>query len=910
MEQLRAVVERITFRNEESGYSVIKCRVKTFPELVTVVGSFAEVFVGSVLILDGEWTQNPKFGRQFSVSKYEETLPATVYGIEKYLSSGLVKGIGKAYAQRIVKTFGKDTIDIIENHPERLYEVHGLGQARIDALVKGWQEQKEVKNIMIFLQGHDVSTSHASKIYKTYGMQSLDIVTHNPYRLADDIWGIGFRTADIIAQKLGFGLDRPERLRSGLLYTLNHLAEAGDCYATRDKLIRTAAELLRTGPKDSPEKEQEISLSAELLSGVLDDAIRSEDVITEDVTGPDGGTETRIYLPPFYYAEVGVANRLRAISSAPPSVRVPLDGLETRIAMRTAMNYDDAQMEAIHQAVSHKIFILTGGPGTGKTTTTQGILTAYRDAGARVLLCAPTGRAAKRLSEASGMEAKTIHRLLEVTPPDGYKRNRDYPLEGDVLLVDECSMIDLMLMHHLLKAVPDSMSVILVGDADQLPSVGAGNVLRDLIACGAFPAVTLRRIFRQAAQSRIIVNAHRINEGQMPDLSNGRDSDFFFVSCESAEEAPDTITALVKTKLPGYFGVGPDQIQVLTPMQRSPVGAENLNRVLQEALNPDGAALRHAAVTYRVRDKVMQIRNNYDKEVFNGDIGTVASVDSAEGTLTVIFDDRRVAYERADLNELVPAYATTIHKSQGSEYPVVVIPVFMAHFPMLQRNLIYTAVTRGRKGVVLVGTRKALAYAVRHVTVDSRATSLSLRTARAFGLPDPQKDGSGAGPVTILEAPEESVPEPPKKTAPTESGTVRTGIPVSEIPASRTDRDWLDRDLFERLDASKFRSSFRLDAKDRQYVLDRGMDEIRSHAVRFLTTRIGPAQPKNDGNQTPMGGHPVFRAMHATGCCCRKCLEKWHGIPRGRDLTAEEIQKLSEVLMTWIRRQMEQSQPK
>jgi exodeoxyribonuclease V alpha subunit len=712
MDRLRCVVERVTYQNETNGYSVIKCRAKGYADLITVVGSMPEVHVGSVLTLSGEWTVNPKFGRQFTVSGFEETLPATVYGIEKYLGSGLVKGIGPKFAARIVRAFGAETLNVIEEDPDALLRVPGIGKLRVERIKKSWDEQKEIKNIMLFLQGHDVSTTHATKIYKTYGSDSIRVVKENPYRLADDIWGIGFRTADTIAEKLGVEKETAVRLRSGLLYTLNKLSDEGHCYARRDQLLKTGAELL--------------AVEESVLPAVLDEMVRQDDVKTELIDGEDSAPgETAVYLPPFWFAETGTAKRLKQIFSSPPSVKVKPQGLEERIRRVTGLNYDPAQMDAIRCAAGSKILILTGGPGTGKTTTTLGILTAFRQAGAKILLAAPTGRAAKRLSETTGMEARTIHRLLEFKPPEGCQKNEKNPLEGDVLILDECSMIDIMLMYSLLKAVPDSMTLIFVGDVDQLPSVGAGNVLRDLIDAGVFPVVRLTKIFRQAAASRIITNAHRINRGRMPDLSNGKQSDFFFLEEEDPETAAQEIVRLVKERLPRAYGTR--DIQVLTPMQRGAVGAANLNQVLQAALNADAAGLRRGGTDYRLHDKVMQIRNNYDKEVFNGDIGTVCRVNTEDRELTVSFDGREVLYDVTELDELVLAYAATVHKSQGSEYPIVVMPVLMTHYVMLQRNLVYTGVTRAKKLMVMIGSTKALALAVRNVTVTRRNTMLKER---------------------------------------------------------------------------------------------------------------------------------------------------------------------------------------
>ena len=710
-ERLRCVVERVTYQNETNGYSVIKCMAKGYNDLVTVVGNMPEVHVGSVLELTGNWKVDARYGRQFCMETFEETLPATVYGIEKYLGSGLVKGIGPKFAKAIVRQFGAETLQVIDEEPLRLREVPGIGEVRVGRIQKSWMEQKEIKNIMIFLQGHDVSTGHATRIYKAYGNDSIQMVQENPYRLADDIWGIGFKTADTIAKKMGFEHEKYVRLRSGILYTLNRLADEGHCYGTREQLTQAAAQLLE--------------VDESLISMSLDEMIRAEDVKTEKL--PDS-EEAAIYLAPFWYAETGTARRLMKIFESGSSWLLqgrsgnPDDGSNP-----AGIVYDEIQQKAIQQSASSKILILTGGPGTGKTTTTLGIIRSFQSAGAKILLAAPTGRAAKRLSEATGMEAKTIHRLLEVKPPEGYQRNEENPLEGDVLIVDECSMIDILLMYNLLKAVPEHMTMILVGDVDQLPSVGAGNVLRDLIDCEIFPVVRLTRIFRQAQQSRIIVSAHQINQGLMPDLRNGRDTDFFFIEKEDPEQAAQEIISLVKTRLSRHYRTDPASIQVLTPMQRGIVGATNLNQALQEAVNPGEGGLRRGGFLFRERDKVMQIRNNYDKEVFNGDIGKILSVNEAERELTVLFDGREVLYDVTELDELVLAYATTIHKSQGSEYPIVVMPVLMTHYVMLQRNLIYTGVTRAKKVLVIVGTKKALGVAIRTMTVTGRNTLLAFR---------------------------------------------------------------------------------------------------------------------------------------------------------------------------------------
>jgi len=708
MDHLRCVVERITYQNAENGYTVIKCKAKNYNDLVTVVGAMPDVHVGSVLSLEGFWKVDSKYGRQFSAEKWEETLPATVYGIEKYLGSGLIKGIGPKFAGRIVRKFGKGTLDVIEETPDLLIEVEGIGRVRVERIKKSWQEQKEIKNIMLFLQGHEVSVSHAAKIFRTYGSESIQVVTENPYRLADDIWGIGFKTADTIAAKLGIEKDRFIRLRSGLLYTLNKLSESGHCYALREQLIGTAEKLLCV---EAPELEM-----------TLDEMLRTSDVIKD---------EEAIYLPPFYFSETGCARRLLRLMEAENDKKrmaADMERAAEQAAQSTGFLYDEIQMSAIKTAVTSKVMVLTGGPGTGKTTTTLGIISVYKHFGSRILLAAPTGRAAKRLSEATGTEAKTIHRLLEYKPPEGYQKTEENPLDGDVLILDECSMIDVILMYNLLKAVPEHMSLILIGDIDQLPSVGAGNVLKDIIDSGRIPVVRLTRIFRQAQGSRIIMNAHRINKGEAIDMRGGKDSDFFFAAEETGAGIVERLVKCCTVNLPRYYHVDALQdIQVLTPMQRGETGAANLNQVLQEAMNPSGPALRRGGTLYRLKDKVMQIRNNYDKEVFNGDIGTIADVDLEERELTVNFDGRRVCYDVTELDELTLAYATTIHKAQGSEYPIVVMPFSMSHFVMLRRNLLYTGVTRAKKVLVLIGEKKAVYYAIHNEKTAERNTRLAKR---------------------------------------------------------------------------------------------------------------------------------------------------------------------------------------
>lgn len=706
MIKLRCVVKHITYQNPENGWSVMKVKVKDYKDLVTLTGSLLDVPVGSVLLCDGDWRVDSRYGQQFVVQSWTEVMPATIYGIEKYLGSGLVKGIGPVFAKSIVSKFGTDTLNVIDNEPHRLLEVPKLGKKRVDSIKESWEKQKDIKEVMVFLQGYGVSTAFAAKIYRKYEKESIKKVKENPYQLADDIWGIGFKTADGIASKMGYVKNDPRRCRSGILYTLNQLAEDGHVYAEPEQLIGTAVKLLEA---------DETSVREALTS-----MTEAKDVIVDNDV---------VYLPPFYHAENGSAKRLQALLSDKVSndISIAAEPEMEYGAKSIGIVYDEVQQAAIQKALNSKVMVLTGGPGTGKTTTTQGIIEAFKARRMKILLAAPTGRAAKRMTEATGMEAKTIHRLLEYNPMDGYKQNEENPLEGDALIVDECSMIDILLFYNLMKAIPEKMRLILVGDIDQLPSVGAGNVLRDIIDSHKIPVVRLTRIFRQAQSSRIVMNAHAINAGNFPNIQNGHDTDFFFIKQENPDEIVKLIIGLVRDRLSKRYGYPPKEIQVLTPMQRGTVGASNLNIELQNALNPSGPSLTRGGFTFRQGDKVMQIRNNYDKNVFNGDIGYITAVDTNERTLTVTFDSRLVEYDVSELDELVLAYAVTIHKSQGSEFPVVVMPVTMKHYIMLQRNLIYTGITRAKKICVLVGTTKALAYAVHNQTVSKRNTKLKER---------------------------------------------------------------------------------------------------------------------------------------------------------------------------------------
>jgi len=711
MEYISGVVERITYANEENGFCVIKIKSRGFSDLITVVGNLANINVGSTLRLKGDWKFDSKYGKQFNAIDYRETVPATIAGIEKYLGSGLIKGIGPVYARRIVKHFKEDTLRVIEEEADFLIDVEGIGQKRVDMIKKAWNDQKEIKNVMLFLQSNGVSTAYAVKIYKTYGNESIDIVKNNPFRLADDIWGIGFKTADKIAQQLGFDKNSFERCRSGIIYVLNELSNDGHCYATRQQLIAAAVKMLE--------------IDENLIKSTLDRMLEEKMVVSDE--------NNAIYLPTFYFSEIGVVKRIIEILSAQTSIQtIDIDKMIAEIQKEYDITYDQIQLDAIKAAAMSKFMVLTGGPGTGKTTTTLAIIKVFQKMGLKVLLAAPTGRAAKRMSETTGMEAKTIHRLLEFKPAEGYQKNADNPLECDVLIIDETSMVDIVLMYNLLKAVANETIVILVGDVDQLPSVGAGNVLKDIIDSGIIEVVCLTRIFRQALGSAIITNAHKINKGYMPVLKGGRTSDFFYIEEEEPSKITETIKSLCSKRLPNYYKVDAiNDIQVLCPMQRGEVGAQNFNSILQEALNPTDVTIKYGGTIYRLNDKVMQVKNNYDKNVFNGDIGTISTIDVEDKTLTICFDGNDVEYDVTELDEVVLAYATTVHKSQGSEYKIVVAPFTMQHYMMLQRNLLYTCVTRAKKILVLVGSRKAIGIAVSNNKIQRRNTMLAKRLKEA-----------------------------------------------------------------------------------------------------------------------------------------------------------------------------------
>jgi exodeoxyribonuclease V alpha subunit len=724
--EIKGQVERITYRNEENSYTIAKMKVEGRYDLVTVVGNLLSVSPGEVLKLKGEWQNHPKFGEQFKITSYESVVPATVKGIERYLGSGLIKGIGPVMAKRLVTKFGLETLTVIETGIKRLHEVEGIGEKRIEMIKKAWDDQKEIREVMLFLQGHDVSPTYGTKIYKQYGKKSIKVVQENPYRLATDIFGIGFITADKIAEKLGISKESQIRAEAGILYVLDQLSDDGHVYYPYEPLVEECKKILNL--------ERDVIVKA--FGKIAEDKkIIIEDLNTEEIQE----NNKAVYLTKFYACEVGIASRLKALIQLPKQLRAfdrdkAMEWVQGELKIQLAEN----QQKAVREAIEKKVMVVTGGPGTGKTTIINSIIRIYKRLNQRVLLAAPTGRAAKRMQEATGHEAKTIHRLLEFSPKEGgFKKNEDAPLDADLIVIDETSMVDTVLMYQFLKAVPREATLILVGDVDQLPSVGAGNVLKDTIDSGSIPTVRLTEIFRQAKESMIIVNAHRVNSGEMPVVTHhgSHPQDFFFFQIEEPEKALEKIVELCRQRIPEKFGFKPiDDIQVLTPMHRGVIGASNLNTELQKCLNPSTDEFTRGGKTLKVGDKVMQIRNNYDKEVFNGDIGRIVRIDREEQEIMVNYDGRAVPYDYPDLDEIVLAYAVSVHKSQGSEYPVVVIPILTQHYMLLQRNLLYTGITRGKKMVVLVGTKKAIAIAIKNNKPQKRYTLLKDRLIKRISL--------------------------------------------------------------------------------------------------------------------------------------------------------------------------------
>ncbi|MFJ1754496.1 ATP-dependent RecD-like DNA helicase [Kitasatospora sp. NPDC088134] len=730
--QVEGVLERITYANEETGYTV--ARVDTgrgANDLLTVVGALLGAQVGESLRLFGRWGSHPQYGRQFTVENYTTVLPATVQGIQRYLGSGLIKGIGPRFAERIVERFGVETLEVIEHEPGRLIEVPGLGPKRTKMIAKAWEEQKSIKEVMVFLQSVDVSTSLAVRIYKQYGDASIGVVKNQPYRLASDVWGIGFLTADRIAQAVGIPHDSPERVKAGLQYALSQSTDQGHCYLPEERLIADGVKLLQ--------------VDVGLVIDCLAELVAAEGVVRERVPGAEGQEITAVYLVPFHRAEISMAGQLlrllRTGEDRMPWFReVDWPAALGWLAQRTGAELAPEQEQSVRLALTEKVAVLTGGPGCGKSFTVKSIVQLALAKKAKVVLAAPTGRAAKRLAELTGAEASTVHRLLELKPGGDAAYDRDRPLDADLVVVDEASMLDLILANKLVKAVAPGAHLLFVGDVDQLPSVGAGEVLRDMLAPGSpIPSVRLTRIFRQAQQSGVVVNAHRINEG-LPPLTEGM-ADFFLFVEDDAERAAGLTVDVVARRIPQKFGLDARRdVQVLAPMHRGPAGAGALNTLLQSAVTPAREGLperRFGGRTFRVGDKVTQIRNNYEKGrsgVFNGTVGVVTSLSVDDQRLTVLTDeDEEVPYDFDELDELAHAYAVTIHRSQGSEYPAVVIPVTTSAWTMLQRNLLYTAVTRAKKLVVLVGSRKAIGQAVRAVSAGRRHSALDHRLAAGRG---------------------------------------------------------------------------------------------------------------------------------------------------------------------------------
>ncbi len=712
--KLSGVIERITFYNEENGYTVARFVPEGKSYTVTIVGNLMGASVGESLALEGIWTNHPTHGRQFEIRRFTVQLPATIEGIRKYLGSGLIKGIGPVTAKRIVDHFGLDTLDVIESDIARLNDVNGVGAKRVEIIQRGWAEQKQIKEVMMFLSSHGVSTSLAVKIYKQYGDASLNVLRTEPYRLARDIYGIGFLTADKIARALGMKEDDPARIEAGVEYVMAKFIDEGHVFAKREALVNEARESL--GASDAQ------------VNAAIDRLVLQEILFAE---------EEAIYLMPFYRAEIGVANRLRQLNATTQSrlsefQRVDWDKAFGWLASQNQITLTSKQQEAVKMALTSKVSILTGGPGTGKTTTVRAIIQLLNAKKKTFKLAAPTGRAAKRLSEATGAEAQTLHRLVEFKPFEGNKflKDRDNPLDADLLIVDELSMIDLLLMNALTKAVDLWSHILFVGDPDQLPSVGAGNVLRDMLTSNIIPTVALDIIFRQDESSLIVTNAHRINRGEMP-LFTQNARDFFLFGEDEPERAAARVLEVVTKRIPQRFRFDPvNDIQVLSPMHRGQVGVAELNLALQNALNPPAQGKRewrHGSRLFRVGDKVLQTRNNYDKQIFNGDLGRITNIDFEEQFVTIDFDGTPIDYEFSEMDEVVHAFAMSVHKSQGSEYRAVVIPLLTQHYLLLQRNLLYTAVTRARELVVLIGSKKAIAMAVRNNKIARRNTRLAQR---------------------------------------------------------------------------------------------------------------------------------------------------------------------------------------
>ncbi len=708
MESLKGTIEKIVYRNNENGYIIAKISLeKNEDKLTTIVGNMASINIGEDYELKGEWVNNSKYGWQFNFKDYQLILPTSLLGLKRYLSSGLIKGVGPSTADRIVKYFGDKTLEVLENDLQRLTEVEGIAEKRMEIISKSWEQQKEIKRVMIFLQSYQVTTGYAVKIYKTYGNTAIEKLKENPYQLVDDVFGIGFKIADRIAQNLGIEPASPARIKAGIKYILNEFTNQGHCYGIINEIIDKSSELLE--------------VEKLLVEKTLDVLKNNQEIILQ---------EDRVWLPFYYFAELGVSKKLIELVRFPQQlINLDVPKKIKYLEKKYDISFAEEQKEAIEKVLLNRVLVLTGGPGTGKTTTVLGLIELFEELKLKIILAAPTGRAAKKLSETTARKAKTIHRLLEYSPKRGiFTKNSENPIKAEVIILDEVSMIDILLMNNLLKAVLPGTLLILIGDVDQLPSVGPGNLLKDIIDSETIPVVRLTKIFRQDRRSLIIVNAHRVNEGKYPIVKGERERDFYFIEEEDPQIAAQKIINLCTVRLPSKYKIDPvNDIQVLSPMYKGEVGADNLNYSLREALNLKGKEIKYGNHSFRVNDKVMQIKNNYDKEVFNGDIGRIENIEEEEHILEVNFYGRRVGYDFSELNELVLAYAITVHKSQGSEYRIVVIPVMTQHYLLLQRNLLYTGITRAKDMVILIGTKKALWIAIKNNKTFHRNTSLKER---------------------------------------------------------------------------------------------------------------------------------------------------------------------------------------
>ena len=726
--ELKAEVVGVTYFNPLNGYLVARVRATGEPGQVTVVGNLGQVAPGETLELTGDWRDHPKFGRQFEAATCRQVLPATINGIKRYLASGMIRGVGPVLAQRLVDKFGAEVLEILDNDPQRLRAVEGLGRKKLDSVVESWREQREIRDLMLFLQSHEVSPTHAARIFKQYGRGAVDKLKENPYDLAYELRGVGFRTADRMALKLGFTFDSPERIEAAVIYALFQASEQGHLFLPGEKLTPTVCRMLET---------EDGIIEPEAVDHALDGLEEKGKVKVQRL--PEQDIEAAVYLRHFYRYEREIAARMQALCSHPAALKMKEAGkVLPKLEARAGIELSDEQRRAVLDGCVNKAFIVTGGPGTGKTTITRFMVRLMDEMGLKIRLAAPTGRAAKRLSEATGFQAQTLHRMLQFTPGEGFARNEESKLKAQAVIVDEASMLDAPLFTALLRALPLTCRLLLIGDVNQLPSVGPGNVLADLIESESFPCAVLTHIFRQAQESLIVVNAHLVNQGKFPrtdTIKEPPENDFYWVEREDPAEVRDLVLRMVCERIPETYGLDPGRdVQVLSPMHKGEVGTQNLNALLQERINPSRIEIRRGKSVFRPGDRVLQLRNNYDKEVFNGDLGFVSFVDVEAGEVMVDFDGQEVLYELMDLDELTPAYAISVHKSQGSEYPAVVVPVVTQHYMLLQRNLIYTALTRARKLAVLIGSSKAMRIGLGKAHSHARFTHLRHRLREACSM--------------------------------------------------------------------------------------------------------------------------------------------------------------------------------